>query len=323
MPRVDQHQRGTRCIEVGHLTLHGQGVSRARDQVIHRHAHLEGSHQLGMDGAQQRRKLTQHLLDLAIHVGLRLAPGVAQVHRFGGLDEQRPRAGRLIVHDARRPVARVPAHRDHVASPADGHGRLARRIELPHDALQPAHQPLARGLHLAPRRRQGRARRVEYLAGVINAPGQAPVHCRVGERHQQRGGPGRLSLHAQQLPGGRARGGKQPGNVPKRQRLQHGAVNPQACEGRRHVGYRRCVQSLTAPEQRQDLAHHRQVFTDRGQVGAWPARQDGRGTDRPGREAGNDAKHRLELEVIERAGLEPGDVKRGARRCPARHPAGS
>ena len=85
---------------LGHLTLHRDRVARAGHEVVHLDAHLQ---RIGEDlarRAQDRGQLAQHPQHLALLLGLRLAQRVAQLDRLGGLDEERARAGRLVVDDA-------------------------------------------------------------------------------------------------------------------------------------------------------------------------------------------------------------------------------
>ena len=124
--------------------------------------------------------------------GLRLAPGVAELDGDERLDEQRLAAARRVVDDALDPAPRLGLDRDDVAAVAERDDRLLERAaELrPDERVEPPAEPVVGDADGRPQAAEPRRRRVEQLAGRIEAAGEraSAAPAAGGARGRARGG---------------------------------------------------------------------------------------------------------------------------------------
>ena len=260
----DEQRRGGRR-DLGHLAFHGHGVARPRDQVVHRHAHLDRAAQHGELGPEQVGQLAKHAERLPLLGGLGLGERVAQLDRVGGLDEERSRAARLVVHDARGPAARVAANRDHVA-PAPHRDRGLRGsgagVEPPEQRFEPPDQAVACRVHFAPRRRERGTRGVEQRPVRIEGLLQPALDRLVGEWLREGRGERRCSAYPAEIGVDEPRGDEDPVEIGELDALEHAPLDTEPGEGTGDVGDRLGEERVAPAEQPGHLADPRELAAD-------------------------------------------------------------
>ena len=133
----------------------------------------------------ERRQLVEDALLLGLDRQLRLAPRVAQLDHRDRFDEERLPAARLVVDDALDLALGLGPHGDDVAAVAQGDDRLlegARQLRAVDEVLEAGPEALVRDAHVAAQAPERRRRRVEQLAGRVDAHLQATAD--VGQRLQ-------------------------------------------------------------------------------------------------------------------------------------------
>ncbi len=155
-----------------------------------------------------RRELVEDPFLLRLGRQLRLSPGVGELDRDEGLNEQCLAAAGLVVDDALDAAPRIRPHRHHVAAVAqrdDGFLQGTRDIRVD-QGIEPAAQPVVGDADGTAQAAEGGRGRIEHLAGGVHAGFQARAQGRqwvdvAVQRVQQRP----VESRASHPPGGRPR----------------------------------------------------------------------------------------------------------------------
>ena len=283
------------------------GPAGTCNQHIHPEAHLQRVAEQRQLGPQQLREFAQHLQRLPFFRDQRLPQFVAQLDGCGRLDEQRLRAGRLVVDNALGSRPEVAPHRNDIASAADGYGAFtgaARRVDAPEDAFEPAHQSLAGVLRFPARGGQGGTRSVEHLAIRRDGSFEPAVDVACGKiDSKRRCHRGRLAdppeFLAHPVCGGKhvCHGGQLHG-------IEHTALYPQAPERLRQLRHRLRLDPVTPAIEGGDFLDQREFRHDPGVVGRWPQPPHAFRAALAGGKGRDEIQHCRELDGLEGVGTQ-------------------